>query len=170
MIVYPAKHFFESKFPMLEDHEEEIFFHHPLYDIKCNQIGVLYYDDEEFVLWQNCKGNTMQNKKINRQIGSKTKIAWECYHGEILTGTHFLYANGNILDLRKENLLFQSNLSKQEQLRLAKIKKNYQIASALYLKTIETRVEKWGISKEELYDFLTIPSWLKGARKRIKED
>ena len=167
MIVHPAKHFFESKFPTLEDHEEEIFFHHPLYNIKCNQIGVLYYDEEVFVLYQNCKGNTIKNKEISKTIGSKTKVAWECYHGEILAGTHFLYVNGNVLDARKENLMAPSKLSKQELAKLSKVKKNYCLASAIYLKKIESRMEKVGIGKEELYDLLVLPNWLKMMRKKL---
>ena len=42
MIVHPARHIFEAKFPSLEDHEEEIFYQHPVHDIKVNQLGVIY--------------------------------------------------------------------------------------------------------------------------------
>ena len=42
--------YFEQVLPKLEDEEEEVWFTHPTENIKCNQIGFLVYDDQEYMM------------------------------------------------------------------------------------------------------------------------
>ena len=168
MVVYPAKHFFEARFPKLEDHEEEIFFQHPTHKIKCNQLGVLYFEEEDFAIYETHGISVVRQRKIVKNCGSKTKVIWECYEGEVIANPHFFYINGNVLDTRRENLRKSSNLSPKEREECLKVKRKFVKNSVEHLIKIENRVKELNISKKELYELLYLPSWLMAARKKIK--
>jgi hypothetical protein len=174
MIIYPAKNLFQAKFPTIEDHEEEIFFQHPKEDIKCNQLGVLYYDEDRYSVYTTVSGSTIRehekyNKVGARSVGSKIKIIWECYHHETLeTGAHFLFLNANPLDLTKENVLIISRIDPITKKEAAKAKSKFVSNSIDHLMVLERKFEKEGISNQQLHKLLQIPNWLACARKKYK--
>ena len=166
MIVHPARHLFEAKFPSLEDHEEEIFYQHPVHDIKCNQLGVIYCDDGTFGVYDKRGTSMVRVTKTSISVGTKCKVVWECYTGETVFSPHFFFANGNPLDLRRENLIMSGPLSAKEREPYLTTKNRFIKGSVEHLIKIETRMEAVGVDKTELYEMLLLPHWLIGARER----
>ena len=172
MIIHPAKHWFETMLPELEPGEKEIFFKHPVEDIKCNQLGVIYYDEERYVCYETRSGSAVKelekwNKKRARAVATKTKVIWECYHGDNLeSGTQFLYTNGNPLDVTKENLLAITRLDATVRQNASKTKKQFINNSVDHLIKLEAKYKKRGIDSDLLHELLLLPNWLLGARKK----
>jgi predicted metallo-beta-lactamase superfamily hydrolase len=166
------KHLFECMYPVLKEKEKEIFFKHPTEDIKCNQLGVIYYDEERYVCYDTRTGSVIKelekwNKKAARTIATKNKVIWECYHQDNLeAGTQFLFTNGNPLDLTKDNLLAITRLEPEVRKSASETKKRFIKNSVDYLVHMESKFEKRGMDKPALYEALQIPNWLLGARKR----
>lgn len=159
---------------MLEDHEEEIFFEHPTEDIRCNQLGVLYFDEDRYVSYTMTTGSIVrEHESYNglriRMVGSKHKIAWECFHGEILdSGTHFMFRNANSLDTTKDNLLPLTRVDKSIKAEASATKSKFFKASLEHLIKLEEKHKERGIESAELHKLLQLPTWLTGARKRWK--
>jgi hypothetical protein len=166
MIVYPARHLFEAKFPKLEDHEEEIFFQHPVHEIKINQLGVLYYDESVYAVYEKQDTAIVRHTPTRRNCGSKIRIIWECYTGELAFGPHFLFVNGNPLDLRWENIRKSNTLTSKERDQLLAVKRKFTKKSVEHLIKIEERAEKLGMDITELHKFLLLPHWLVVARAK----
>jgi len=168
------KHWFECMYPTLGEDEEEIFYQHPTEGIKCNQLGILFYDEERYVSYDMTTGSVVRefgayNGDKIRVIGSKTKIIWECYHGKHLeSGCHFLYLNGNPLDSTKENLLAVSKIDPITKAIATEVKLKFIRNTVEHLVKLEAKYDKRGIGKEALHKLLHIPNWLVGARKRWK--
>lgn len=174
MIIHPAKHFFQAKFPTIEDHEEEIFYQHPTEDIKCNQVGILYYDEDRYSAYSTLSGSVVRehqtyNGRAARLVGSKPKVIWECYHNRLLErGSHFLFLNANPLDLTKENLLTLIEIDPDIRKEAAKAKKKFIDNSMDHLIRLEKKFEKEGITNQQLHKMLQIPNWLSCARRKYK--
>ena len=166
MIVYPARHLFEAKFPMLEDHEEEVFYQHPTLDIKCNQLGVIYCDESLFGIYEKADTSMVRNQATKRSHGTKLRVIWECYTGKLVFSPHFFFANGNPLDLRKENLVMSGPLSGKERDPYLTTKTRFIRASVEHLMKLEARMERVGVDKEQVYEILQIPYWLRVARSK----
>ena len=164
MIVYKANHWFQAMFPSLEDWEEEIFYQHPKYDIKVNQLGVIYCDNNVFGIYDRVDSSMVRSQKTRNSVGTKTRIIWECYTGEIVNTPHFFYVNGNPLDTRFENMVLSGPLSAKERQPYITTRARFIRASVEHLIKIEDRMEKVGVDKEQLYDMLMLPQWLRSAR------
>lgn len=155
---------------MLEDDEEEVFFQHPVYEIKCNQLGVLYYDEEVYASYD--KGGSSVVRKIETAttprivLGTKQRVIWECYMGRIFISPHFVYVNGNPLDTRFDNMKIVTDLPRKEWAKYQETKRKFIKASVLHLLEMEVRMQKMGLTKEELHSFLLLPNWLVAARGR----
>ena len=108
----------------------------------------------------------VRDLKTGKSFGTKTKIIWECYTGEIVHSPHFFYANGNPLDTRRENLIMCGPLSDKARQPYLRIKRGFVQASVEHLVGLETRMEAVGIDKTELYEMLLLPRWLVGSRER----
>ena len=168
------KHWFECMHPRLGMLEEEIFYQHPIEDIKCNQIGMLYYDEERYVAYEMRTGSVVRefeawNGKGVRVIGSKLKVIWECYHNQKLeAGAHFLFTNGNPLDLTMKNILAINKIDPDTKQQASKTKVRFIQNSVEHLVKLEAKYEKRGIEQKQLHDLLQIPNWLSGARKKWK--
>jgi hypothetical protein len=167
MIVHPARHLFEAKFPTLEDHEKEIFYQHPEHDIKCNQLGIIYCDDAVYSIYDRRGTSMVRFLKTGLSFGSKTKIIWECYTGQSAFAPHFFFANGNPLDTRRENLVLCGPLSDKDRQPYIRIKREFIKASVEHLIGLEQRMEAVGIDQTQLHELLLLPQWLIGARERF---
>jgi len=166
MIVHPVRHWFEAKFPSLEDHEEEIFYQHPQHDIKVNQLGVLYCDNDKYGVYDNVDNSMVREQSTRRSLGTKTRIIWECYTGQSIFTPHFFYVNGNPLDTRFENMVLSGPLSATARQPYLRTKSRFIQASVEHLIKLEDRMEKVGVDREQLYDMLLLPQWIKGARAK----
>lgn len=174
MIRRDPKHWFECLYPTLEKKDKEIFFKHPFEDIKCNQLGVLYYDEERYVAYDSRTGSVVRehlawNGKAVRVLGSRSKVVWECYHQEKLeSGSHFIFMNCNTLDWSMENLLILSKLDANTKSEVTKARSEFIKNTVEHLVKLEAKYEKRGIEQKQLHDLLQIPNWLSGARSRYK--
>jgi hypothetical protein len=166
MIVHPSRHWFEAKFPSLEDHEEEIFFPHPVYDIKVNQLGVIYCDNDKYGIYDKVDTSMVREQATRRSLGTKTRIIWECYTGVLVFTPHFFYVNGNPLDTRFENMVLSGPVSAKDRQPYLRTRARFIQASVEHLIKLEDRMEKVGVDREQLYDMLLLPQWLKGARAK----
>jgi hypothetical protein len=166
MIVHPAKHYFECMFPTLEDGEEEIFYQHPEHDIKVNQLGVIYCDNDKYGIYDNVNNSMVREQVTRRSLGTKTRIIWECYTGQSIFTPHFFYVNANPLDTRFENMVLSGPVSDKDRQPYLRTRARFTQASVEHLMKIEDRMEKVGVDKDQLYDLLLLPQWLKGARKK----
>lgn len=169
MIVYPAKHLFEAKFPSLEDDEEELFYQHPVYNLKVNQLGVIYCDEIEYAIYDKGDTSVVRDQKTRKSCGSKLRVIWECYTGEIIHSPHFLFVNANPLDTRKENLILSRQMGEKEKAPYLKKKKKFVEATVDHLMKMEARMEKRGIDRKQLYEMLILPYWAISARQRKEE-
>ena len=173
MIYTEAKSLFDAVPPKLEDHEEEIIYVHPaLPDISCNQLGVLYFDEDKYVLLENVNGSYLRsksNKGDKKSYGTKLRILWECYGGKLYGKTHsphIYQINANIYDCTRENLLLATEADKKTQAELNLRKKVFVNESILRLIEIEKKWTPLGYSPEELWTLMALPFWLVGARRR----
>ena len=168
------KHWFECLYPMLAEDEEEVFYQHPTEGIKCNQLGILFYDEDRYVAYDMVTGSVVRefgsyNGDKIRIVGAKPKIIWECYHQEKLgSGSHFLFLNGNPLDLTKENLLTVSKTDPITKAFATEARRRFIYNSVEHLVKLEAKYDKRGIDKDTLHKLLSLPNWLVGARKRWK--
>ena len=166
MIVHPARHLFEAKFPTLEDDDDEVFFKHPVHAIKCNQLGILYYDESIYAVYEKQDTAMVRHTATRKNCGSKIRIIWECYSGEVAFGLHFLFVNGNPLDLRRENIRKSNTLTSKEREELLVVKRRFVKKSVEHLIMIEERAERLGMDITELHRFLLLPHWLQVARAK----
>lgn len=100
-------HYFNTDLPKIPEGEPEVFFHHPELDLKCNQIGILYwgdsYGEESF--------SPLTEKFTVALVGGKSKtyprhkLITECYLGELVKRAPRSVLNGITTDLRPENVL-----------------------------------------------------------------
>ncbi len=177
--MYPAKHFFEAIKPTLEPKEKEIFYRHPKWPLKVNQIGVIYFDDDGDILegiggqvyrikWHNSKG-----QRYYPGLGTRARLCYEAYNNKLFEGRQFLHIDGNPLNCTQENLLLTQRPKNIDAETLNKYKAAEK-AKVLFLKRsvrwMEDK-ERWCLSKgidlEYFWDmFGKLPGWLWIAKKR----
>lgn len=162
MIFYKAEHFFEAKYPTLEEHEVEIWYSHPKWDIKCNQLGVLDFNEEILTFTYTSRDQYKIRRKgeVNTYVlGSKERIVMECYTGQDCKGFNFFHVDANPLNLTFENLVFFRN--KAPGIDYYKRQKKEFIQRTLdYMKSREPLVQKRGISPEDYWTAMELPDWL----------
>ena len=174
MIQFPCTNLFDAKLPIFEDGEEEIFYQHPVYDIKCNQLGSLYLNEDKYYVVYSVYGIYIRVReedgklKFKDNIGMKQKIVWECYNSIHLTsGKQFYHVNGNILDFSHGNLVPTSYLEEKLMAPIISKKKKFIKSSVEKLLELENKYKERGIEKDELYELLMLPMWLINARKKL---
>ena len=171
MIIHPASHFFEALPPQLEPHEEEIIYPHPTWPgVSCNQLGIVYIDDEIYTSLHYFNSPFFRSIKAPHfNLGAKPVVVYECYHGTRIKGKMIYHINGNVYDYRKENLLVCGDL-KNPLTKVAKENKSsFILKSVQHLVKLENKFIKEGISNQELHETLMLPPWLIAARKKYKD-
>jgi len=115
MKIHPLKTIFDAKFPTLEEHEEEIFYRHPVFPFCVNQIGIFYFDDDDAEarwvtinkVWGVWRYREIgQTKKGYKNGGTRLKLAYECFTGIYHEDTkQYLPLDGNPYNLTFENII-----------------------------------------------------------------
>lgn len=181
MIVYPARHWFEALRPTLEPKEKEIFYQHPTLPLKVNQIGVVYFEDDDAV-FEGLRG-ILYRIKMKREghidwsyvsIGTRARACYESYHNVICTGRHFMFIDGNPLNCTKENIIPIQAPPKTKDPEGFLLHANTMKTTKRFVKaSVDWMIEKerWVINKGgntshywELFGEL--PTWLQAARKK----
>lgn len=167
MIQFPCTNYFDAKFPILEDGEEEVFYQHPLFDIKCNQLGALYLNEDKYYAVYAAAGTYIRSKlddgnlKFHDNLGTKQKIVWECYNGiRLRTGKHFHQINSNPLDFSLNNIIPTGSQDRKLVESITATRKKFIRKSVERLLELEDKYEKRGMQKEDLYQILHLPPWL----------
>lgn len=173
MIQFPCTNFFDAKPPILEDHEEEVFYKHPLHDIKCNQLGALFVNEEKYYVVYTVHGTYLRIReesgdlKFRDNIGMKQRVVWECYNSTVLnSGRQIYHVNGNVLDFSFGNLVPTGHRRNKEAQAILSTRRRFIKTSVETLLELEAKYEKRGMEKEQLYELLMLPHWLLTARKR----
>jgi len=140
MIIHPCTSLFDCKYPELEPHEEEVFYQHPLYsDIKCNQLGVLYYDEDKYYFSQRWGNPILWYTGSNKDnVGGRYKITWECYHGRVSPGLVNLF-DMNPYNCTKDNLYVNCDLKKSEYAERIKYRRRFIYNTVMQLEAFAER-------------------------------
>ena len=113
MIIKEAEHFFKAAYPVLEDHEAEIFYDHPYFDLKCNQLGMVYPRAGIKYFSYSIMGDkyiiTTEDKV--RTTTMVNNLLYQCYTGDVNKATRKIYPlDGNILNKTVDNIVYPSFL------------------------------------------------------------
>jgi len=152
-------HYFNTILPIIPMGEPEVFFSHPTLDIKCNQVGVVYFGDsyEEVSYSPNTEKFTISKNRADSQRSfAKFKIVTECYLGEETTRLERKTVNGILTDLRPENVLVQDYQAKG-----AKLNTNLFIhRSVVYMLEKDKILEDRGIAPQEYWGEFKLPNYI----------
>lgn len=109
------ENYFDAKLP--EKIHDNIKYYHPKYKgLWCDSNGVIYWDESIYRVFNKPLKPSLRNvfkgwsTRIIRLDGAfsvglnTTRVCYECFHGVICTG-NIIFANLNVLDYRKENLI-----------------------------------------------------------------
>lgn len=171
MIQFPCTSLFDAKIPILENHEEEVFFFHPKWEgIKCNQLGVVYFDEDVYAVL-NCSPSAIFRTILRPHVvlGTKEIITYECYYGGDWKGKQFYHINGNPYDFSPDNLIPTNNHNHPRHEEAKENKKKFLEKTLHHLVRLEEKFNKEGISNQELYKFLMLPLWIINARKTFRD-
>ena len=159
--------YFEQVLPSLEADEEEVWFTHPFENVKCNQLGILAFDEEEYLMVDLAHKSCYIRKrnhlgKFVISIGTKSNVVWECYH-QIKSKSRILHINHNENDYTFDNLYSTAEEIQYERVSRNKEKREWEKRSAKVLLEKETAMAKKGLTKETYRALLMIPKWLSEA-------
>jgi len=152
MIPREEKHLFQIKYPMLGPDEEEIFYHHPNHDVKCNQIGMVYPGPTQkyFSYSVSADKYSLNDGKLKTSIPRLTLIT-QCFTGEIRYGHRSLPLDGNPYNTSYLNLAYPLSLkqhAKENYKNFIKRTVDYMIAKNKKLKERGINpVMYWGFQK-----------------------
>lgn len=163
-MIFPiVNHFFDAKFPVLEDHEEEILFPHPTWPgVQANQLGAIYFDEDLYTVVIDPREQFRLRRKGESNVyclGLREKVAMECYTGRSFKGYNFFHIDGNPLNTTFENLVFFVNKGKgidEYQSR----KKAFIRRTLDYMKTREPLIKKRGIEPIDYWSAMNLPDWI----------
>jgi hypothetical protein len=115
MIIPNPKHIFQKCFPQLEKGEEEIFYPHPEWDIKVNQIGVVYPGESMTYYSYSALSDkvNINDLKTVKTSSPKNKIIAQCYAGSMDVPFTIRPLDGNPYNYTKENLLWNEKHKKE---------------------------------------------------------
>ena len=161
MKFFPHTNYFDALSPVLEEHEEEVFFQHPKYDFYCNQLGALYFKDEMKAQVR----ETGQYKILAPgdfryiSLGYKERIVLECYHGFTYKSFSIYHKDGNPYNYTQDNLV-AFKAGDKENLKYKKERRDFIIQTIKYMNSREPFITKRNIEPIDYWEALQIPKWL----------
>lgn len=114
MVKRETNHFFKATLPKLGDDEEEIFYNHPIYDLKCNQLGVVYPGPEMKHFSYTIIGDRyLIGQGSNRKSSMINNLLYQCYTGNVDKAMRKIYPlDGNLLNKTPDNIVYPPSLKK----------------------------------------------------------
>lgn len=165
MIIPKCTHFFNATYPVLEDHEEEIWYNHFQLPLKCNQLGLLIFDDDFDVQYNSIKGDySVKTGTSKRSLGTRQKLVWECYYGIACVGSMVMFKDANPFNLTQENLWRVESGSTFK--RYNAIKNEFTQKTFEYLSEKAKKYEERGVDIKDYIEILALPLWLEKICKR----
>lgn len=167
MISSNPETYFQCVLPFLEANEEEIWFQHPTEAIKCNQLGLLVFsEDDYFIVDLPHKSCYLRKRnpagKFLLSIGTKANLVWECYH-QTQAPSRILHLNYNELDFTPSNLFSTAEEATYQKALRNKKKRVWERASAQVLVKKESLMATKGLDKDTYRALMGLPSWLTSA-------
>lgn len=110
MIHFPFTHLFDAMCPQLEEHEIDVWYRHPVYDLSCNRLGIIVFGDD--AIWTSNSREvwiTPASTGVRTNLGSREKIVMECYTQTTYYNYQFFHLDNNPYNLTQENLVFYKN-------------------------------------------------------------
>lgn len=161
MKFFPHTNYFDCLSPMLEDHEEEILYKHPLHDFHCNQLGAIYFPEE-------LKAQTRQSGQFKIMdlktqfyisLGYRERIVRECYDGFTYKNYSFYPKDGNPLNLTPENVIAIAK-GNRDNVYYRKQRRAFIIETIRHMNSREPYILKRGIDPMQYWEMLQLPKWL----------
>ena len=167
MINSSPANYFQCVLPSLEPNEEEIWFQHPTESLKCNQLGVLFFDEEEYsMVHLPPKGCYLRKRNEAGQfyisIGTKSNIVWECYH-QTQTKCRIIHLNYNEIDFTISNLYSIAEETPYQNIVRNKKRRAWEKESAHVLLRKEAAAAAKGLDRETYRALMRFPAWLISA-------
>jgi len=155
--------FFTAGLPVLPDGEQELFFYHPTYpDIYCNQIGVLYYPEDKYVMSENRTIQYLIFKGTRARIAKRDIVIYQCYTGRVEKFSKMLFRNGNVNDFSIENMITSRDCDKAEKKIIEEGMRNFIAETGMDLSILEkVWLTNYGVAPTELHDRLLLPQWVR---------
>lgn len=161
MRFFPHTNYFDCLSPMLEDHEEEVFFKHPKYDFHCNQLGVLFFPDKlKAQTRQSGQWKIMDDQNIFYIVlGIKERIVRECYDGLSYKNYSFYHRDGNPYNLTPENVIAVAKGDKDNS-KYRKLRRYFILETIKYMNSREPYILKRGLDPMDYWEIMQLPKWL----------
>jgi len=159
MIIPSPKHIFQTCFPQLELEEEEIFYPHPLWDLKVNQIGVIYPGESityysYSVLSENVGLNDLKTLKTTIP---KQKLVAQCFAGSMDVPFQVVPLDGNPYNTTRDNLLYHNSQKKKALENYKTFKKN----SIEYMLKRDVVIKSKGLFPGPYWALQKLPNYLR---------
>lgn len=164
MIIPNPKHIFQKCFPQLELEEEEIFYPHPLWDLKVNQIGLIYPADSityySFsVLSEHVNLNDLETVKTSVP---KTKLIAQCFAGSMDVPFQIIPLDGNPYNTTRDNLLYHDSFRKEASENYRRFKQN----SLEYMLKRDVVLKEKGLFPGPYWALQKLPNYLRSLYER----
>lgn len=161
------KSFFTALLPVIPDGEPERFYYHPTHpQIYCNQIGVLYFSEDIYLLSECRAVQYLIVKSTRERVAKRDIVVYQCYSGAIQKFSKMLFRNGNPNDLSVGNIITSLDCPKKDIKTIKEAMQDFIDETAIDLYLLETKyVEKYGIPPTELHDKLMLPQWVRNLSR-----
>lgn len=148
--------------PQLEDHEVDVWYPHPVYDLSCNLLGIIVFGDD--VRWTSTADTiwitpTETGHRIN--LGQREKIVMECYTKTLIPNCVFFHIDGNPYNLTQENLVYYNCSSREDGNRYYnKRLREFLATTVSYMNSRTPLLLARGVDPENYWDAMLLPKRL----------
>jgi len=169
MIYFPCTHLFDAMCPQLEDHEIDIWYQHPLYDLSCNTLGIIDFGDS--LAWTSSPENIWIRPidgKERHSLGSREKIVMECYTATLLPNHQFFHIDNNPYNLTQENLVYFNYRSRDPGLRYYNKKLRDFLAKTVdYMNSRSAILINRGVKPQIYWEAMSLPSRVMSLWRKV---
>jgi hypothetical protein len=165
MIIERPKHYFEAKCPVLEEHEEDYWFRHPVYPLKCNTLGIIVIDEDIDWVFTDKHGYKIRKSMKHgssvayTSIGHSIRLAYECYTGLVTKHKKFILLDNNPYNLTFENIFAYVGNTKESK-QIFRQRREFIELTLQYMFSKKPMLDKKGISLSKYWDVAVLPQWL----------
>ena len=146
---------------MLEDHEEEILYKHPLHNFHCNQLGVIYFPEE--LKAQTRESGQFKILDLKTQfyitLGYRERIVRECYDGFSYKNYSFYPKDGNPYNVTPDNVIALAKGNKDNS-KYRKLRRAFIMETIRHMNSRESYILKRGIEPMHYWETMQLPKWL----------
>lgn len=154
---------------MIGEGEEEKFWRHPVHPIRCNQIGLLYVDEDYDVKYQDGRKEVVAYRHSERQkgdydwieAGHPLRVMFECWAGRQVKYSAFVFADGNPLNTTQENLVRKGEVNLQKWKDAYCATADFRTRSLEYMRKKDEILHKRGVDPVNYWSSFGLPIWLK---------